>query len=131
LSKCSFAWGTETDTPILRSISWKVNEGALVAVVGTVGSGKSSLLSAILGEMAKIEGEVNVKGSIAYVPQQPWMQNATLKDNILFGKKYKKDMFDKVINACALTSDLEILPGGELTEIGEKGINVSGGQVIH
>ena len=67
-------------------------------------------------------------GSIAYVPQQAWMQNATVKDNILFGKVFNKTTYEKVIDACALRSDLTILPGGDQTEIGEKGINLSGGQ---
>jgi ATP-binding cassette subfamily C (CFTR/MRP) protein 1 len=74
-----------------------------VAVVGTVGSGKSSLLSALLGEMIRMEGEANVRGKVAYVPQQAWMRNATLKNNILFGKKFKPDVYDKVNNIkCSL-----------------------------
>uniref|UniRef100_A0A672SJN2 Multidrug resistance-associated protein 1 n=1 Tax=Sinocyclocheilus grahami TaxID=75366 RepID=A0A672SJN2_SINGR len=102
--------------------------GAFVAVVGHVGSGKSSLLSALLGEMQKQEGSVSIKGSVAYVPQQAWIQNATLKDNILFGRDGKDSWYQKVVEACALLPDLEILPGGDSTEIGEKGVNLSGGQ---
>uniref|UniRef100_A0A8C1FTL6 Multidrug resistance-associated protein 1 n=1 Tax=Cyprinus carpio carpio TaxID=630221 RepID=A0A8C1FTL6_CYPCA len=105
-----------------------IPEGALVAVVGHVGSGKSSLLSALLGEMQKQEGYVSIKGSVAYVPQQAWIQNATLKDNILFGRDAKDSWYQKVVEACALLPDLEILPGGDSTEIGEKGVNLSGGQ---
>ena len=71
-------------------------EGSLVAVVGTVGSGKSSLLSALLGDMIRVRGEANIKGKIAYVPQQAWMQNATLKNNILFGRKYQNELYQKV-----------------------------------
>ena len=67
-------------------------------------------------------------GSVAYVPQQAWMQNATVKENILFGKVFNSNTYEKVIDACALRSDLKILPGGDQTEIGEKGINLSGGQ---
>ena len=67
-------------------------------------------------------------GSTAYVPQQAWMQNATVKENILFGKVFNSNTYEKVIDACALRSDLKILPGGDQTEIGEKGINLSGGQ---
>lgn len=100
----------------------------LTAVVGTVGAGKSSMLSALLGEMVKVTGKVNTFGSIAYVPQQAWIQNATLMDNILFGKPYENEKYNKIINACALKSDFDILPGGDQTEIGEKGINLSGGQ---
>ena len=73
--------------------------GSLVAVVGTVGSGKSSLLSSLLGDMIRVKGEANIKGKMAYVPQQAWMQNATLKDNILFGKQHKEDLYQKVITA--------------------------------
>uniref|UniRef100_A0A8B9RNF7 Multidrug resistance-associated protein 1 n=1 Tax=Astyanax mexicanus TaxID=7994 RepID=A0A8B9RNF7_ASTMX len=102
--------------------------GALVAVVGHVGSGKSSLLSALLGEMHKQEGDVSIKGSVAYVPQQAWIQNATLRENIMFGQEKKESWYQKVLEACALLPDLEILPGGDTTEIGEKGVNLSGGQ---
>lgn len=100
----------------------------MTAVVGTVGSGKSSLISAFLGEMDKASGKVNTYGSVAYVSQQAWIQNATLKDNILFGQPLNTELYEKVIEACALKPDLEILPGGDMTEIGEKGINLSGGQ---
>ncbi|XP_035829877.1 multidrug resistance-associated protein 1 [Aplysia californica] len=111
-----------------RCINLEVKPGSLVAVVGSVGSGKSSLLSAIMGEMNKVSGSVTVKSSMAYVPQEAWIQNATLRDNILFTSDYKPALYDKVVEACALKSDLEILPGGDQTEIGEKGINISGGQ---
>uniref|UniRef100_A0A8C2UJK1 ATP binding cassette subfamily C member 3 n=1 Tax=Coturnix japonica TaxID=93934 RepID=A0A8C2UJK1_COTJA len=112
----------------LHSINLLVPSGALVAVVGHVGCGKSSLLSALLGEMEKLEGEVAVKGSVAYVPQQAWIQNATLKDNILFGQAPNEQKYQNILEACALKADLEVLPGGDHTEIGEKGINLSGGQ---
>lgn len=68
----------------------------MTAVVGVVGSGKSSLMSALLGDMIRVKGEANVKGKVAYVPQQAWMQNATLKNNVLFGRQYKKDLYEKV-----------------------------------
>lgn len=106
----------------------KVEKNELVAIVGTVGSGKSSVLSAFLGEMDKISGRVNTVGKIAYVSQQAWIQNATLQDNILFGKPMDTKRYHKVIAACALKPDIEMLPGGDQTEIGEKGINLSGGQ---
>lgn len=106
----------------------QVNRGSLVAVVGTVGSGKSSLISAYLGEMDKLSGKVNSLGTIAYVSQQAWIQNATLQDNILFGKPMDIKRYNQVIAACALKPDIEMLPGGDQTEIGEKGINLSGGQ---
>ncbi|XP_030195268.1 canalicular multispecific organic anion transporter 2 isoform X1 [Gadus morhua] len=122
-----FTW-TKQDPPALHNINMLVPQGSLVAVVGQVGCGKSSLISALLGEMEKIEGDVAVRGSVAYVPQQAWIQNATLRDNILFGKPFAEQKYHSVLEACALTPDLEVLPGGDMTEIGEKGINLSGGQ---
>lgn len=121
-----FSWGEEV--PTLKNINMHVKKGNLTAVVGQVGCGKTSLISALLGEMEKNRGNVNVDGSIAYVPQQAWIQNATLQDNITFGKPYNKRFYQQVVNACALTADFAMLPGGDQTEIGEKGINLSGGQ---
>ncbi|XP_039751038.1 multidrug resistance-associated protein 1 isoform X2 [Pararge aegeria] len=122
-----FTWGDESQ-PTLKNINIHIPRGSLVAVVGAVGSGKSSLLSALLGEMNKISGRVNTTGSVAYVSQQAWIQNATLQDNIIFGKPLEKSKYNNVINVCALKPDFEVLPGGDQTEIGEKGINLSGGQ---
>uniref|UniRef100_A0A6Q2X8M6 ATP-binding cassette, sub-family C (CFTR/MRP), member 3 n=1 Tax=Esox lucius TaxID=8010 RepID=A0A6Q2X8M6_ESOLU len=110
------------------SINLMVPQGSLLAVVGHVGCGKSSLISALLGEMEKQEGDISIRGSVAYVPQQAWIQNAILRDNILFGKAYNEPKYRSCLEACALTPDLEVLPGGDMTEIGEKGINLSGGQ---
>ncbi|KAK9886053.1 hypothetical protein WA026_014836 [Henosepilachna vigintioctopunctata] len=121
----NFAWGNE---PILKNIDIKLPKGSLTAIIGHVGSGKSSLISALLGEMEKKDGQVNTIGTIAYVSQQAWIQNATLKNNILFGRKYNKDFYNSVVEACALKEDFQMLPGGDQTEIGEKGINLSGGQ---
>lgn len=122
----TFAWDEEEDT--LRDINMEVPRGSLSAVVGPVGCGKSSLISALLGEMEKKSGLVNTDGHIAYVAQQAWIQNATVRNNILFGKPFDQKFYDKVIHSCALEPDLEMLPGGDQTEIGEKGINLSGGQ---
>uniref|UniRef100_A0A8C6UW71 Multidrug resistance-associated protein 1 n=1 Tax=Neogobius melanostomus TaxID=47308 RepID=A0A8C6UW71_9GOBI len=110
------------------SLNVQIPEGSLVAVVGLVGSGKSSLLSALLGEMDKIEGTASVKGSVAYVSQQAWIQNSTLKENIVFGQELNDPWYQQVVEACALRPDMEILPAGDDTEIGEKGVNLSGGQ---
>ena len=125
--KASFAW-TDPEKPTLRELSFRVPEGSMTAVVGAVGSGKSSLLSALLGEMKRTRGTVNVFGKVAYVPQQAWIQNCTLQGNITFGKRFNKELYDRVVEACALGPDLEMLPGGDQIEIGEKGINLSGGQ---
>uniref|UniRef100_A0A3Q2Y780 ABC-type glutathione-S-conjugate transporter n=1 Tax=Hippocampus comes TaxID=109280 RepID=A0A3Q2Y780_HIPCM len=123
----TFSWSAE-GPPCLKKISIQVPRGSLVAVVGHVGSGKSSLLSAMLGETEKRSGRVAVKGSTAYVPQQAWIQNATVQDNIIFGREKLKTWYHRVLEACALLPDLNILPAGDATEIGEKGLNLSGGQ---
>uniref|UniRef100_A0A452UGF2 Multidrug resistance-associated protein 1 n=1 Tax=Ursus maritimus TaxID=29073 RepID=A0A452UGF2_URSMA len=121
----TFTWAQDLP-PTLLDI--QVPKGALVAVVGPVGCGKSSLVSALLGEMEKLEGTVCVKGSVAYVPQQAWIQNCTLQENILFGRALDPKRYQRALETCALLADLEMLPGGDKTEIGEKGINLSGGQ---
>lgn len=123
----SFAW-TKDEEPVLRDLDLQVPKGSLVAIVGQVGAGKSSLLSALLGDMERIDGAVNVQGSVAYVAQQAWIQNATVQENILFQKPMERDRYNRALEQCALEADLTILPGGDLTEIGEKGINLSGGQ---
>ncbi|XP_068002965.1 ATP-binding cassette sub-family C member 6 isoform X2 [Melanerpes formicivorus] len=123
----TFCWSRET-SPCLRRIDLTVSKGSLIAVVGQVGAGKSSLLSALLGELEKTDGCVTVKDTTAYVPQQAWIQNASVEDNILFGKEMDEMWFSRVIDACALWPDLESFPAGQKSEIGEKGINLSGGQ---
>ncbi|XP_069102567.1 multidrug resistance-associated protein 1-like isoform X2 [Argopecten irradians] len=123
-----FTWDAEKDSTTLDNINLEVPEGSLVAVVGIVGSGKSSLISALLGELEKLGGDVVVKGSLAYVPQEAWIQNMTLRENILFGKSYQEKKYKKVLEACQLIPDLRILSAGDQTEIGQKGINLSGGQ---
>ncbi|CAM4454161.1 multidrug resistance-associated protein 1-like isoform X1 [Lepidochelys kempii] len=123
----SFRW-EKTGPSILNNLNMKIPEGSLVAVVGQVGSGKSSLLSAILGEMNKFEGTVQRKGSVAYVSQQAWMQNSILQENILFGSDLNRPYYERVLEACALLPDLEQLPNRDQTEIGERGVNISVGQ---
>ncbi|NXK05703.1 MRP6 protein, partial [Herpetotheres cachinnans] len=123
----TFCWSKET-SPCLRRIDLTVPQGSLLAVVGRVGAGKSSLLSALLGELEKTDGCVTMRDTAAYVPQQAWIQNASVEDNILFGKEMDETWFNRVIDACALQPDLESFPAGQKSEIGEKGINISGGQ---
>ncbi|XP_012946646.1 multidrug resistance-associated protein 1 [Aplysia californica] len=127
ISNGTFLWDRNMP-PVLKNIDLNIPEGKLVAVVGQMGAGKSSLLSAILGEVEKVSGDVTVRGSMAYVPQQAWIQNMTVKQNILFDRRYHHSRYTRVIKACALQHDLEILIGGENAEIGEKGTNMSGGQ---
>ncbi|XP_063312149.1 ATP-binding cassette sub-family C member 3 [Pelobates fuscus] len=123
----TFSWAKDSE-PVLQDINLLVPSGSLVAIVGHVGCGKSSLVSALLGEMERVDGDVSVRGSVAYVSQQAWIQNSTLKENIIFGRTNNDKNYKKVLEACALLTDLEVLPGGDQTEIGEKGINLSGGQ---
>jgi ATP-binding cassette subfamily C (CFTR/MRP) protein 1 len=99
----------------ISSIDLQISQGSLVALVGMVGSGKSSILAALLGEMNKVDGRVSVSGSIAYVPQTPWIMNTTLKENILFGRDFDKNLYDRIIEACALQQDLGRHFFGEIT----------------
>ncbi|KAJ9087834.1 hypothetical protein DSO57_1029153 [Entomophthora muscae] len=116
------------DVPTLNNLNLKIKRGELFGVVGRVGSGKSSFISAILGDMNKLDGNVAVRGKVAYVPQQPWIINATVQDNITFGHRFDPEFYEETISACALKPDLEMLASGDQTEIGERGINLSGGQ---
>ncbi|EFJ28692.1 ATP-binding cassette transporter, subfamily C, member 15, SmABCC15 [Selaginella moellendorffii] len=130
----TFAWDFDHSSPSshckksLSSVNLSIRSGQKVAVCGAVGSGKSSLLCAMLGEIPKITGEVQVNGTVAYVSQVAWIQSGTIRDNILFGKTMVEESYSKVIRACALERDLEMFPLGDLTEIGERGLNLSGGQ---
>lgn len=113
----------------LEHISVTVGQGELVAVIGAVGSGKSSLLAALAGEMRLTNGNVFVGDNrTAYCQQVAWMQNATIRENITFGREFDPILYERVVGACALRTDFEALPFGDLTEIGEKGITLSGGQ---
>ncbi|CAK5086672.1 unnamed protein product [Meloidogyne enterolobii] len=117
----------------LNNLELHLRRGLLVAVVGRVGAGKTSLLHALLGEMNKVYGFVGLRGRAAYVPQQPWVLNRTVRENILFsnlddGEKPNEELYARVVDACALKSDFAVLPEGDQTEIGERGINLSGGQ---
>ncbi|KAG2966849.1 ABC transporter C family member 9, partial [Phytophthora cactorum] len=122
----TFGW--TKDIPLLSQVNLTVKQGDLVIVHGSVGSGKSSLCSALLGEMVKLAGSVFVRGRVAYYSQQAWIQNMTIRDNILFGLPYDEEKYPKVIAACGLLPDLKQFPGGDSTEIGQKGVNLSGGQ---
>jgi ABC-type multidrug transport system fused ATPase/permease subunit len=124
----TFSWDSGSEVLTLKNLNFRAVRGMKVAVCGTVGSGKSSLLSCILGEIPKISGEVNLHGSTAYVSQSPWIQSGKIQDNILFGMEMDTDRYNKVLEVCSLKKDLEILPHGDQTMIGERGINLSGGQ---
>lgn len=112
----------------LKNLNFVAKRNELVAVIGGVGSGKSSLLASLAGDMRKTAGEVVYGASRAFCPQYAWIQNTSLQNNIIFGKPMIKAWYKEVINACALKADLEMLPNGDQTEIGERGITISGGQ---
>ncbi|KAH9380804.1 hypothetical protein HPB48_020242 [Haemaphysalis longicornis] len=127
IKDASFSWSKDSEAT-LTDLNISIPKGGLAAVVGSVGSGKSSMLSSLLGDMVKLKGSVTINGTVAYCPQQAWIQNASVKSNIIFGQPFDQERYEQVIEACALKPDLDILPGGDDTEVGEKGINLSGGQ---
>lgn len=114
--------------PALKSVSLEVNTGQLCAVIGRVGSGKSTLCSAVLNETHLKSGTISLHGKVAYAAQTPWILNATLRDNILFGHPMDEERYRRVLQVCQLEYDLELLENGDMTDIGERGINLSGGQ---
>ncbi|KAI3746682.1 hypothetical protein L6452_09121 [Arctium lappa] len=124
----NFSWDVASSNPTLIDIHFQVVHGMKVAVCGAVGSGKSSLLSCILGEVPKLSGHIKLSGTKAYVGQSPWIQSGKIEENILFGKEMDRERYNKVLEACALKKDLEVLSFGDQTVIGERGINLSGGQ---
>uniref|UniRef100_A0A166HEZ9 ABC-type xenobiotic transporter n=1 Tax=Daucus carota subsp. sativus TaxID=79200 RepID=A0A166HEZ9_DAUCS len=123
-----FRWDDEAGEAVVKDLNFEIKKGQLAAIVGTVGSGKSSLLAAVLGEMYKVSGKVRVCGSTAYVAQTSWIQNETIEGNILFGLPMNREKYKQVIKVCCLGKDLEMMEYGDQTEIGERGINLSGGQ---
>lgn len=123
-----FSWDDEASEGVVKKLNFEIKKGELAAIVGTVGSGKSSLLASVLGEMHKISGKVRVCGTTAYVAQTSWIQGGTIRDNILFGLPMKEERYKEVIRTCCLVKDLEMMEFGDQTEIGERGLNLSGGQ---
>nr|GMD68922.1 ABC transporter C family member 14-like [Ipomoea batatas] len=118
----TFSWDDERGEKVLKDVNFEVKKGELTAVVGTVGSGKSSLLASVLGEMHKLSGKVRVCGSTAYVAQTSWIQNGTIQENILFGSPNNRQRYEEVIKVCCLEKDLEMMEYGDETEIGERGL---------
>lgn len=112
----------------INDISISIGRNELIAVIGSVGSGKSSLLCALAGDMRKTKGNITFGSSRAFCPQYAWIQNTTVKQNVVFGREFDEKWYNTVIDACALRPDFEILPNGDMTEIGERGITISGGQ---
>ncbi|KAL6198463.1 hypothetical protein ACLB2K_028252 [Fragaria x ananassa] len=124
-----FSWNSKAEKPTLSNINLDIRVGSLVAVVGGTGEGKTSLVSAMLGELPPIaDSSVVIRGTVAYVPQVSWIFNATVRENILFGSEFEAARYWKAIDVTEFRHDLDLLPGRDLTEIGERGVNISGGQ---
>ncbi|XP_076936304.1 ABC transporter C family member 14-like [Bidens hawaiensis] len=125
----SFSWHDDpSEGETIKNLNFEIKKGELAVIVGTVGSGKSSLLASVIGEMHKTSGKVKVFGTTAYVAQTAWIQNKTIQENILFGSPMDRHKYKNVIRTCCLEKDLEMMEFGDQTEIGERGINLSGGQ---
>lgn len=123
----NFTWEGEAE-PTLYDLNISLNRGEILAVIGDVGSGKSSFVAALLGQIKITKGDIKIHGTTSYVPQEAWLLNCKLKDNILFGSTFDRKKYDEVVYVCALQRDLTLLAAGDETEIGERGSNLSGGQ---
>lgn len=121
-------WGTNQSQNTLEDLNLELKKGKLYAVIGMVGSGKSSFLSAILGEINLTEGQIKLNGNISYASQEAWVFGASVRQNILFGQPYERQRYQKVTKACALLRDFQQFPQGDLTIVGERGSSLSGGQ---
>lgn len=127
LSDASFSW--ESEPVHLSSINLTIHSGQFIGIVGSVGSGKSSLLAALLGEMNRINGKIQVNGTVSYAPQSPWIFTDTVRANIVFEKRFDEKRYQDIIRACSLDVDfVSFGEAGDLIVIGERGINLSGGQ---
>ena len=130
LISVSASWDRREQRQALKDISFSVCTGQMMAVTGPVGSGKSSLLMAILRELPTISGTVSVNGRVAYVPQIPWAFSGTMRDNILFGRPFDNRRYFEILDICCMLTDLNNFPKGDLTEIGHRGVSLSGGQRV-
>ena len=124
----TFTWNKEEKRNALEDINFAANKGELSCIVGRVGEGKSSFLGCLLGDLWKYKGEVIVRGTISYVAQSPWVMNASVRENIIFGHRWDPSFYEKTVKACALLEDFSSLPDGDQTQVGERGISLSGGQ---
>ncbi|CAG2107663.1 unnamed protein product, partial [Medioppia subpectinata] len=128
VNKINAKWDHDTPHNTLRDISVSLKSGDLLAVIGPVGSGKSSFLMALLNELPVLSGDMLISGTVAYAAQEPWNFNDSVRNNILFGREYDEDRYKQVVEVCALERDLQIMPYGDKTLVGEKGLSLSGGQ---
>ena len=116
------------DRPVLSNVNLNIKKGSLNALVGKIGAGKSSFALAFTGEIPRMLGSLRFKGTVGYAEQEPTIFAGTIRDNILFGKPFRPDFYQKVIEGCNLVSDLKLFANGDQSEVGEKGVNLSGGQ---
>ncbi|PSR91457.1 ABC transporter C family member 10 like [Actinidia chinensis var. chinensis] len=128
INSTKISWDSSSLKPILTNINLAVKPGEKIAVCGEVGSGKSTLIATILGDVPNINGIVQVYGKIAYVSQTAWIQTGTIQENVLFGSNMNQHRYRETLEKCSLIKDLEMLPFGDHTIIGERGVNLSGGQ---
>ncbi|XP_065919562.1 ATP-binding cassette sub-family C member 4-like isoform X2 [Dysidea avara] len=129
VSNLTASWTHDREKVVLKDINFSVDQSnRLLAVVGPVGSGKSSILQCLLRELEALDGSVDIEGSVSYASQDPWIFSGTIKENILFGQDYDKAWYDRVVECCSLTKDINEMPFGDETLIGERGVNLSGGQ---
>nr|AHK05652.1 ATP-binding cassette transporter sub-family C member 4 [Tigriopus japonicus] len=122
------SWTDATADPTLNNVSFSARAGEIVAIVGTVGSGKTSMLQAVLGEIPSKEGKINIRGRVSYAAQEPWVFSGSVRHNILFGENYDEKRYMKTLEVCALEHDLEQWEFGDKTLVGERGVALSGGQ---
>ena len=128
LSHVTAKWDLHSVETTLSDIDVEVEKGKLCVVIGMVGSGKSSLLNAILGEISLLQGTTKVKGGISYASQEAWVFGASVRQNILFGQEFDRHRYQKVVKACSLIKDFKQFPQGDQTIVGERGSSLSGGQ---
>jgi ABC-type multidrug transport system fused ATPase/permease subunit len=128
IRNATFTWDRHGNRNVLEDINFSACKGELTCIIGRVGAGKSSLVQAILGDLYKVNGEVTVHGSIAYVAQQSWVMNTSIRDNITFGYRWDPEFYQQTVKSCALEIDFNQFPDGDQTKVGERGISLSGGQ---
>lgn len=121
-------WDGESTENTLQNVNLRIQPGTLVAIIGPVGAGKSSLIQAILGELPLESGEININGVVSYASQEPWLFSGTVRTNILFGQPMDRERYRQVVKKCALERDFTLLPHGDKTIVGERGQSLSGGQ---
>lgn len=121
-------WNMASSDNTLEDVDLKLEKGKLYAVIGMIGSGKSSLFSTFLKEINIVNGNLDIKGSLSYASQDPWVFGNTVRQNILFGSTFDQEKYNRTVDACCLTDDFTLLPQGDETFVGEKGLCLSGGQ---